>query len=136
MLSILYNKLKSATHKYEQLPLRYTMVWNGTEVCHGIFMSEWYIYRPLVWQSIQPEPGTTDVWSSCFGSISMVFGKHFPISTHIWLCQSLDRILLLMQGTEVTEPKDNFYIDDILGQNDANEKVCCESHSYQNNHNC
>jgi hypothetical protein len=46
-------------NKYEQLPLRYTTVQNNMEVCHSIFMSEWYIYRDCWYGRVyspNPEP--------------------------------------------------------------------------------
>ena len=46
-------------NKCEQLTLRYTTVWNGTEVCHSIFISEWYIYRDHWYSRVygpNPEP--------------------------------------------------------------------------------
>ena len=52
---------RSLRHKYEQLPLRYTTVWNGTKVRHGIFISEWYRDR---WygRGIWPEPELLMYW--------------------------------------------------------------------------
>ena len=34
------------------------------------------------------------------------------------------------KGRDILEPEHDFYLDDIPGQNDADEKVCCQSHPY------